>query len=116
MVQNDIIRMIQEKYSLDLQQQLKAEKERAEELEMSNKLLSARIKEAEEENRKLRGIMVQLRKTERPEKCSVVFEMTYSDALSAEQVGTVAGYVFRAIMKADQEKLHSRKRGDFVNV
>lgn len=104
MAQNDIIRMIQEKYSFDLQQQLKAEKERAEELEMSNKLLSARIKEAEEENRKLRGIMVQLRKTERPEKCSVVFEMTYSDALSAEQVGTVAGYVFRAMMKADQER------------
>lgn len=104
MVQNDIIRIIQEKYSFDLQQQLKAEKERAEALEMSNRLLSYRIKEAEEENQKLRGIMMKLRKTDHQQKCSVVFEMTYSDVLSAEHVGTVAGYVFRAMMKADQER------------
>lgn len=71
--------------------------------------LLARSEDAEEENRKLRGIMVQLRRTNRPEKCSVVFEMTYSDALSAEQLETVDAYVFRGLMKADQERMACRE-------
>lgn len=63
-----------------------------------------RAEKAEEENRKLRDIMVQLRKTERPEKCSVVFEMTYLADISEEQLGNVAEYVFRGLMKADSER------------
>ena len=76
------------------------EEARVNTLETMNRILSARITEAENENQKLRGIMVQLRKTEHPEKCSVVFEMTYADALSAEQLETVAAYVFWGLMKA----------------
>lgn len=104
MLNADIARIIRQQYPVDLQRRVEeAEAEKQKLCEEADHLKDL-LKEAEEENRKLRGIMVQLRKTERPEKCSVVFEMTYSDALSAEQIGTVAGYVFRAMMKADQER------------
>ena len=73
-------------------------------LETVNRILSARITKPEEENRTLRDILVQIRKTDRMEKCSVVFEMTYSDALSVKQLETVAAYVFRGLMEADRER------------
>ena len=85
----------------NLRRAIKAEA-RVNTLETVNRILSARITEAENENQKLRDILVQLRKIDRPEKCSVVFEMTYSDALSAGQLETVAAYVFRGLMKATE--------------
>lgn len=63
-----------------------------------------RAEAAEDENKKLRDIMVQIRKSDCMEKCSVVFEMTYSEAISSEQLGDVAGYVFRGLMKADHDR------------
>lgn len=87
---------------LDLTAQVKT-------LESANRILSTRITKTEEENRKLRDILVQIRKTDRVEKCSVVFEMTYSDALSHDQLGSVAALVFQGLMKADLDRRKSHE-------
>lgn len=87
---------------LDLTAQVKT-------LESANRILSTRITKTEEENRKLRDILVQIRKTDRVEKCSVVFEMTYSDALSHDQLGSVATLVFQGLMKADLDRRNKRE-------
>ena len=81
---------------LDLTAQVKT-------LESANRILSTRITKTEEENRKLRGILVQIRKTDR------VVEMTYSDALSHDQLGSVAALVFQGLMKADLDRRKSHE-------
>ena len=83
----------------NLRRAIKAEA-RVNTLETANRILSARITEAENENRKLRDIMVQIRKTDHPEKCAVTYEMEYSEVLSQARLGNVASFVFRALMKA----------------
>lgn len=95
----------------DLLARAEAAEARAEAMEMSNRMLSSRITEAEDESKELLGILSDLKRTDNHKKCSVVFEMTYSDALSAEQLETVASYVFRGLMKADQERRNKRGNG-----
>lgn len=95
----------------DLLARAEAAEARAEAMEMSNRMLSSRITEAEDESKELLGILLDLKRTDNHKKCSVVFEMTYSDALSAEQLETVASYVFRGLMKADQERRNKRGNG-----
>ena len=89
---------------LSLHEEIAYWRERAEMLESANRILSSRIAEAEKENWKLRDIMAQIRKTDHPEKCTVVYEMTYLESLSQEQLENVASSVFRALMKAAQER------------
>lgn len=63
--------------------------------------LLARAEEAEANNKKLLDAMMHIRKTENFEKCKVVYEMEFSDALDHERVSNIAAMVFRGLMEAD---------------
>lgn len=62
--------------------------------------LLARIEKAETDNKKLCGIMMQLKRTERPERLSVVYELTYDSSLAHKSVEDVAGIIFKGLMDA----------------
>lgn len=62
--------------------------------------LLARIEKAETDNKKLCGIMMQLKRTERPERLSVVYELTYDSSLAYKSVEDVAAIIFNGLMDA----------------
>lgn len=60
-----------------------------------------RARAAEADNKKLLDAMMHIRKTEIPQKCKVVYEMEFSNALDHERVSNIAAMVFRGLMEAD---------------
>ena len=60
--------------------------------------LLARVEEAETDNKRLCGVMMQLKRTERPERLSVVYELEYNSSLAHNTVEDVAGIIFKGLM------------------
>lgn len=60
-----------------------------------------KLEEAEAENKKLLDAMLHIRKTENLERCKVIYEMDFADALDHEIVSNIASMVFRGLMEAD---------------
>ena len=63
--------------------------------------LLARAEAAEADNKKLCGAMMQIKRTDRPERLSVVYELEYDSSLSHKTMKEVAWILFKALMKED---------------
>ena len=63
--------------------------------------LLARAEAAEADNKKLIAAMMQLKRTDRPERMSVTYELEYDSSLSHKTMEEVAGILFRGLMDAD---------------
>lgn len=94
-------------------------KERAEKAEMERNeavhdrmMMEQRTAElvdrAEADNKKLIAAMMQLKRTDRPERISVVYELQYDSSMSHKTMEDVAGILFRGIMDTDL-KLRGQK-------
>lgn len=70
--------------------------------------LLARAEEAEADNKKLCAAMMQLKRTDRPERMSVIYELEYDSSMSHKTMEEVAGIFFRGLMDADL-KLRGQK-------
>ena len=70
--------------------------------------LLARAEAAEADNNKLIAVMMQLKRTDRPERLSVVYELEYDSSMSHKTMEEVAGIVFRGLMDSDL-KLRGQK-------
>ena len=70
--------------------------------------LLARAEKAEADNKKLCAAMMQLKRTDRPERMSVIYELEYDSSMSHKTMEEVAGIFFRGIMDADL-KLRDQK-------
>lgn len=68
------------------------------------------LQAAEDENKKLLDAMMHIRKTENFQKCKVVYEMEFSDALDHGRVRNIAAMVFRGLMEADIKR-RGKKEG-----
>ena len=63
--------------------------------------LNARAEAAEADNKKLCAAMMQLKRTDRPELMSVIYELEYDSSMSHKTMEEVAGIFFRGLMDAD---------------
>lgn len=70
--------------------------------------LNARAEAAEADNKKLCAAMMQLKRTDRPERMSVIYELEYDSSMSHKTMEEVAGIFFRGLMDADL-KLRGQK-------
>lgn len=70
--------------------------------------LNARAEAAEADNKKLCAAMMQLKRTDRPELMSVIYELEYDSSMSHKTMEEVAGIFFRGLMDADL-KLRGQK-------
>ena len=70
--------------------------------------LNARAESAEADNKKLCAAMIQLKRTDRPERMSVIYELEYDSSMSHKTMEEVAGIFFRGLMDADL-KLRGQK-------
>lgn len=70
--------------------------------------LLARAEESEADNKKLCAAMMQLKRTDRPERMSVIYELEYDSSMSHKTMEEVAGIFFRGLMDADL-KLRGQK-------
>lgn len=70
--------------------------------------LLARAEAAEADNKKLCAAMMQLKRTDRPERMSVIYELEYDSSMSHKTMEEVAGIFFRGLMDADL-KLRGQK-------
>ena len=70
--------------------------------------LNARAEAAEADNKKLCAAMMQLKRTDRPERMSVIYELEYDSSMSHKTMQEVAGIFFRGLMDADL-KLRGQK-------
>lgn len=77
-------------------------------MEQSVGELSARAEAAEADNKKLCAAMMQLKRTDRPERMSVIYELEYDSSMSHKTMEEVAGIFFRGLMDADL-KLRGQK-------
>lgn len=59
------------------------------------------VDRAEAYNKKLIAAMMQLKRTDRPERISVVYELEYNSSLSHKTTEDVAGILFRGLMDSD---------------
>lgn len=71
-------------------------------------LIPELLARAEADNKKLIAAMMQLRRTDRPERISVVYELEYDSSMSHKSMEEVTGILFRGIMDADL-KLRGQK-------
>lgn len=70
--------------------------------------LNARAEAAEADNKKLCAAMMQLKRTDRPERMSVIYELEYDSSMSHKTMEEVAFIVFKGLMDADL-KLRGQK-------
>lgn len=70
--------------------------------------LNARAEAAEADNKKLCAAMMQLKRTDGPERMSVIYELEYDSSMSHKTMEEVAGIFFRGLMDADL-KLRGQK-------
>lgn len=70
--------------------------------------LNARAEAAEADNKKLCAAMMQLKRTDRPERMGVIYELEYDSSMSHKTMEEVAGIFFRGLMDADL-KLRGQK-------
>lgn len=70
--------------------------------------LRKKLEAAEDDNKKLCAAMMQLKRTDRPERNSVVYALEYDSSLSHKTTEEVAGIVFSGLMDADL-KLRGQK-------
>lgn len=59
------------------------------------------VNRLEADNKKLIAAMMQIKRTDRPERLSVVYELEYDSSLSHKTTEDVAGILFRGLMDAD---------------
>ena len=79
-------------------------------MEQSVGELSAREESAEADNKKLCAAMMQLKRTDRPNRMSVIYELEYDSSMSHKTMEEVAFIVFKGLMDADL-KLRGPKEG-----
>lgn len=79
-------------------------------MEQSVGELSARAESAEADNKKLCAAMMQLKRTDRPNRMSVIYELEYDSSMSHKTMEEVAFIVFKGLMDADL-KLRGPKEG-----
>lgn len=70
-------------------------------MEQSVGELSARAESAEADNKKLCAAMMQLKRTDRPNRMSVIYELEYDSSMSHKTMEEVAFIVFKGLMDAD---------------
>lgn len=63
--------------------------------------LNARAEAAEADNKKLCAAMMQLKRTDRPERMRVIYALEYDSSMSHKTMEEVAGIFFRGLMDAD---------------